>query len=203
MNYQPMNPLDVDTTRAERIAFASTSRPTADRWTELAVYYLPDPCGRAFLAEIVGKSSRAGEATRRRAVYVGTLDRALGFFDDGDLADAVRLEANDWADRNSFRVQNDIEQLRADEKAQRAGRRADSIGTTATTLTGALDWLYGASATGKPAKVQEDFGVPRRTVAHALDQEGQGQAMSGWAKAFVAALRFFDREAFWAAKGGA
>lgn len=47
----------------------------------------------------------------------------------------------------------------------------------------------------------EDFGVPSRTVRHALAQQREGKDLPSWCKAFLGALMWFDREAFHVGKG--
>ena len=206
MNDVSLNPMAINISQTEAfiIGFATSAAPGRNRWTELAVYSLPDASGRAFLSEITGRSSLPGEATRRKRVYVGTIERALEFFDDdSDLAESVRISARDWHDRNADRVKADVLAQREAERASREARKPPAAGYQGTTLLQLVSWLYGDAQAGKAARLAEDFGVPRRTVAHALDQEQAGEGLTGWAKAFVSAMRWFDRDGWQAAREAA
>lgn len=192
------NPLEIDLTQAETIAFVSSR--TGDQqthWTELAVRYLPNADGRAFFAEVLGQTAVAGQTQRRRAIYVGSIARALEFFDQGDLFDSVQIQVADWADRNAGRLERDLKQLREVERRKHGA----PIGFTGEGgLAGALRWLYGdISEGGASMRLELDFGVPNRTVRHALRQQAEGKPLTGWAKGFLSALLFFDRAQFQAA----
>ena len=194
----------VDLTGAECIAFTSTAERGKPRWTELSIHYKPHPSGVRFHAEVTGRSTMRGEHTKRRAVYVGSLARALQHFDqDSDATNALRIQALDWEDRNRERIAGDVEALRELERGQVPGGFVDVTerGYKGSTLLQAVSWLYGDAQAGKAQRLAEDFGVPRRTVSHALDQEAAGHGLTGWAKAFVSALAFFDRAAWAASKG--
>lgn len=193
---QPVNAAEVNIAEGETVAFVSTKREGADRWTELLVTYLPDASGRCFVADIVGQSTRPGDVIRRKRIYVGSLARALRHFEtDSDATDSIIAQAEDWEERNRERIKADILKQRQLEKAPASQPYLGS------TLLGAVQWLYGSAQAGMAQRLADDFGVPRRTVADALDKEQGGQALSGWAKAFVSAMRYFDRAAFHAAKG--
>lgn len=199
---QLRNPLEIDVSGADVVAFVSSDRPGVQQWTELAIFYLPGADGRCFVARTEGLSRVEGQTTRRRAIYVGSMDRALGFFDAGDLANSVYIQAGDWLERNGHSIGNDIAAAQAAERGRKVHAGAPR-GYTGSTLLGAVAWLYGDAQAGKAARLAEDFGVPRRTVAHALDQEQGGSDLTGWSRAFVSALMHFDRDAFHAMKGGA
>lgn len=202
---QTSKPLEIDTASAETVAFVSSrvdDRQT--NWTELGVYYVPNADGRCFLAQAIGRTTIRGQTQRKREVYVGSLQRALDSFDASELADSIQLQAEDWLERNPGRVEADVKQLREVERRPAAA----PIGFTGEGgMIGALQWLYGAdlSPGALSAHLDRDFGVPGRTVRHALKQEADGVALTGWAKAFVSALLFFDRGQFKACapKGGA
>lgn len=195
------NVADIDTSAGELVAFVSTERPDASRWTELSVIYLPEASGRCFVAEVTGRSRVDGEAVRRRPIYVGSLERALKLFDeDSEATHALRLAAEDWMERNADRPKQDVLRLR---QAERGDAPAGTEGFSGQDgLDGALSWLYpdGPSA-GRAQRLETDFGVPRRTVDNALSQEGKGEQLTGWARAFLSALRWFDRAAFHRSKG--
>ena len=206
--HQPPNALDVDVTVGIPIAVVSTKRPGAQRWTELRITYIPDASGRAFLAEVIGHSDVGGDVTRRRAIYVGSVGAALKHFDqESDASHAIANQAEDWLDRNGERITGDIRALRSREREMDdavAGARQQRGGLryTGSTLKGALAFLYGATSEGAAsAQLERDFGVPARTVRDALKKESAGDALSGWVKAFIAAMMHFDRESFLAAKG--
>lgn len=190
----------------EEIAFVSTQRRGQPRWTELAIVYAPQADGRCFWSQISGLSTMQGEATRQRAVYVGTIERALELFDqDSDATQALRVQALDWQDRNPERAKTDVLTLRAVEGIAPNGPLATANqpdGYQGSTLLQAVHWLYGSAQAGMAQRLADDFGVPRRTVAHALDQEQSGQALTGWTKAFISSLRFFNRAAFHMSREG-
>jgi hypothetical protein len=183
MNDQPLNATKVDTSQGTVIAFASTEAPGKRQWTELVVYWLPCPDGRQFLADIVGKSTVKGHSTLRRPIYVRDLERALQHFDDSDLGESVRIQARDWLDQNQDRVRD-----------ARTLLGAPIVGFTGNGLGEALRWLYGEiSEGGASMRLSIDFHIPDRTVRDALKKEGEGKQLTGWARAFLKALRHFDR----------
>lgn len=94
-----MRPEDVDLSKGERIAFASSEADGRDRWTELAVYYFADPPTpkRHWLSQSVGRSVVPGERDKERRLLVGSLERALKLFDEGtDLGVIVCEQAREW-----------------------------------------------------------------------------------------------------------
>lgn len=198
------NPLEVDVSAAETIAFVSSRADDRQtNWTELAIYYLPHPDGRMFLGEVVGKTTVRGQTQRRIAVYVGSIARATDLFDEGNLRDLMEIQIADWVERNPGRIEGDLKDIRERER-RLAGAPVGFTGEGG--LMGALQWLYGDFTAGRLSEdLDRDFGVPSRTVRHALDMEKRGQPLTGWAKGFVSALLFFDRGQFQACapKGGA
>jgi hypothetical protein len=211
---KPFNPLELDTSAGESVAFVSSDREGVSHWTELEILYLPSADGRCYFAEARGCTRREGQTTRRRAVYVGTIGRALDFYDNGDLKDGLTIAAKDWLDRNAGRAEADIRKLREAE----AGDQPPAVSGAAPAgflgqggLKGALRWLYedqrervvDVRDSNLVDAFAEDFGVPARTVRHSLKQERDGGDLPSWCKAFIASLMHFDREAFRAAKGGA
>lgn len=111
-----MNIADLDMTKAETVALVSTKRAGLDRWSELQIWYLPNADGRAYVSEARGHSSRPGEVTKRTRIYVGSIDRAMSIFNDGDAGDSLKVQAEDWIDRNPGRVAADIRRLRTEER---------------------------------------------------------------------------------------
>jgi hypothetical protein len=88
-----------DLTNARRIAFADTSHLGRPRWTELAVHHVPQASdGKCWVAENVGRSSVAGEETRRVFLATFGLERALELFDDSAIGIAVKAQARDYAE---------------------------------------------------------------------------------------------------------
>jgi hypothetical protein len=182
-------PTAITPSPGEIIASVSTRQRGKPRWTELTIAYAPAADQRCFIAEVAGHSTMQGETTKRRSVRVSSVERALELFDqDSDATQNVRVEALDWWDRNGERVKADVLRLRQIERGE--------FGYQGTTLLQAIAWLYGDAQAGKAQRLADDFGVPRRTVAHALDQEQSGQPLTGWQKAFISSLRYFDRDAF-------
>lgn len=205
-----LNPNMIDVSGAEIVAHVTSDRPGVSHWTELGVFFLPGVDGRVFVARAEGCSRVPGQTTRRRTVYVGTLDRALEFFDDGDLKDALVIQAKDWDDRNRdwpTKAADAINQLRAEE----AGRKVHAGGPKGYvgdgTLIDALRWLYDpireqiVSDNNLVDAFAGDFGVPARTVRESLKNQKDGKKLPSWAGAFVGSLMHFDRGAFLAMRG--
>jgi hypothetical protein len=199
---QPMNPMKIDIAQAENIAFVSTRRGDPggppQRWTELAIFYLPDASGRCFIAQVDGVSEFRGEGRRRKRAYVGTVAAAMQLFDeDSDATATVWTMAKDWLDRNPERAKQDVLRLRQLERQPLGGLSFTGQGG----LAGALRWLYPDLETESQQSnaLERDFGIPARTVRHAL----RAGELTGWAKGFVSSLLFFDRDRFQAARGRA
>ncbi|MBX9816059.1 MAG: hypothetical protein K2X76_15280 [Sphingomonas sp.] len=157
---------------AREIARVSSQAPGAPRWTELAVYHRPGS-NRPWLATVEGHSTVPGERLKRQFVAMGTLQRALAWFVEGELASnllhAVELQTAPAA--HPFE-----------------------------TLGEALAWLYPGedSDNAKARAFQRDFGMPERTTRLALAAEaGRTEAKAGpWVAAIVKALRYLDRDAW-------
>lgn len=171
------------------IAFA-TSFDLIDnnqRWTELSLFHRPGE-RRPFLADSRGCSKVEGEREYKRQRVAKSIEEACRLFDNSRLHDEIITKAQAWAD------------------AQPAapGRQAPAIQFDgAGGLRGALLWLYpdasvdeADSALGK--RFLHDFGVPVRTVTHALKQQSDGQGLPSWCLAFIGGLQHFDRDAFYA-----
>lgn len=179
----------------ERIAFATSYSNTGAvetlRWTELAIYFRPDE-RRPFFATAIGKTKMPGEKEFYRQRHGKTIEDVCAIFDNSRLADQIIEQAQAWTDR----------QERALKAAQpltvvQPAIRFDGAGG----LRGALLWLYPAapgdsSDSALASGFAQDFGVPDRTVRHALKQERDGADLTPWVKAFIGALMHFDRDAF-------
>lgn len=181
-------PDGIDTSKLERIAFA-TSRNEEDRmqarWTELAVYHRPGE-RRPFVAESIGRTKVKGEVDFNRQRVGKTVEEVCRLFDNSRLHDEIVEQVQKWADANNL-----------------VDREPPSVQFTGDGgLRGALLWLYpaaskDASENELAKRFQYDFGVPMRTVSHALAQEREGQGLPSWCKAFIAALQHFDRDNFY------
>lgn len=172
-----------------------SSRPTdPDEWdqtrayTQLSLWWIEDE-NRPFIAVVEGLTGpAAGEhmVDRFRAVAKGTLDAALGWFDPSNLRDELADAIPDYAEER-FPDANVIRVARARE-ARRFYEGPDNMRDVAI-------WLYGdeeGNTSALASGLERDFGVPFRTGFNAL----QGGNLPGWGKAFIRAMRFFDRKAF-------
>lgn len=166
-------------------------RATTVAYTKLSIWWIDDE-QRPFIAVVEGKIGQAAThemVDRFRAAATGTIERAIGWFDPSnlrdDLADAIPADAAEtYPDANTLRTRN--------AQARRGYQGAADMREAAI-------WLFdGAEAdtTTLARGLVEDFGIPFRTAFNAL----QGGALTGWAKAFIVALRYFDRGAWRAAK---
>jgi hypothetical protein len=184
----------LDCTDLERVAHADNNNGRRDAWTELSIFYRPCPdTGRNFISEVRARY-KSGDGPQRgrdmvRRVYVGSITRALEFFDESQLTDSVELQADDWIDRNAKRLAQAIA-----DSSQNKPRQAPIEGYAGGNgLTGALSWLYEGESGDLSKRIAADFGVSDRTVRDALKKEQDGQKLSGWVLAFIAALSAFDR----------
>ena len=195
------------------IAMASSrdrSGARAERWTELEVFFIPDPSGRCFLAEVRGCSALPGERTTCRRSYVGTLTKALDRFGEGRLGERVRSLAMDWMEAHPNIIRDRLRECREDEARAAVQRSSGFDGTGG--MAGALRWLYPAvtnlaggqlsmTRSERIAEFVKDFGVPESTVRAAVRDSLDAKRPTSWVAAFIGALMFFDREAFLANKG--
>lgn len=166
-----------------------TDTPIA--WTELSLWWTEDE-QRPFTAVVegrVGPHAPQHYVDRFRSTLHGTLNRALGSFETSnllyDLVEAIPADADSvFPDANALR--------------QRSARRKRGYQGEETVI-GVVRWLYGdgPSSTELARMVAADFGVPFRTAFNGITA---ATGSSGWAKAFVAAMRYFDRGA-WKARG--
>lgn len=177
----------IATDRLDRIAHVSTC-PTvfADgqpmRWTELSIFFDPNH-RRPFVAQVVGRSIEHGEVDRVRQRRAKTIDQAADLFDASDPGEACRKQAQDWEDASGL-----IGKTGEPPRIQFDGKRG---------LLGALTWLYpGVHASKFADTFADDFGVPARTVRHALMSERNAVGLPSWCLAFLGAMQHFDRESF-------
>jgi hypothetical protein len=181
--------------KLEIVAFATNKKDGRHAWTELAIYFRPDPeTGRNFIAEVKGRyqgpDGQRGRDTTQR-VYVASAERAVAFFDpESRLTSAASVQALDWQDRNRQRLAS------ADgDSGRNQPRQAPIQGFTGSGgLKGALAWLYEGETGDLSKRAAADFGVSDRTIRNALKMEADGQKLSGWVLGFIAALSGFDRD---------
>lgn len=97
---EKMRPEDVDLSRGDLVAFASSEDNGRDRWTECAIYHFADSAyvgRRHWLSVLRGCSRLPGETTRERRLWVGSLERAAKLFDPvSTMAISVIEQARDW-----------------------------------------------------------------------------------------------------------
>lgn len=175
-------------------------------WTELAVYYRSGFI-RQFVAVVEGKTTgEQGFVPKFKATASGTLDRALAWFEDSALTQKLYemipegIEAQ-WPTANQVSAAIDAgRDFIADRKPKLVADaplpRVRVVGYPgAAKLVDALAWLYPEIAA--PSKlVERDFGMPSRTVRHAMSIEAGETAgnQGAWVQLFIASLRYFDRE---------
>lgn len=196
VQFQDKPPIETD--GLERIAFATSRTDPAEqvRWTELSLFYRPEGIrpthpGRKFMSQSVGKTCVPGEQEFVRQRVVKSIEQALRLFDNSRLHDQIVEQADAWRDRNP----------QAEDQPSRSRRQPEIQFDGAGGLRGALLWLYPAAERDSSdvhlAKLfQFDWGVPVRTVTHALAQEKGGDGLPSWCKAFIGSLMHFDRDAF-------
>ena len=181
---------DADFATMTQIARVTSRESGAARWTELAIYHRPG-ANRPFVAVTEGHSVVAGETLRRQYAAMGTLDRAMNWFDGSALRDRLAAAVDAW-------------QRRAGTGPTRVGS-APAARPAFATLTEALAWLYPGdlSERNRALALERDFGMPERTTRATLAIEA-GRAngnVGAWVPMLLAALRYFDREAWEAGRG--
>ena len=189
-NVETGAPRLIDCTALVPVAEASSYGANNNiRWTELGIYYRPGE-RRPFVAQSIGRSKVLGETDFVRQRVGKSIDEVSRLFDNSRLADDVAAQAQAWLDRHPEAVGTPPPRIQFN---------------GAGGLRGALLWLYPTSSKDSSDNVlakqfQNDWGVPVRTVTHALAQERDGEGLPSWCKAFMGALQHFDRDAFHAAR---
>lgn len=147
---RPNDPMNIDLTDAECIANVTSRHDGRPRWTVLSVYRLADQ----YIAQVEAKSTVEGERTKTRRVARVSLDHALRFFDDSDLARGVCAMAHDWAEQNhpANKAWTDEQALAAIYGAEPSGRKGFS-GLVAADFGVSESTVRTAIAGGKPIKV--------------------------------------------------
>lgn len=198
----------------EGIARVSSWTPESLRWTELAIYHRPGE-NRPFVAVTEGHSRLPGEKLRFQYAAMGTLDRAMNWFDGSALRDELADKADAW----QAGIDQSVAAFRAgkvsiaDEQAVLSGQRSlveheqrDPAPRAAfTSFTDALNWLYPRDDLSERALAlafERDFGMPERTVRNTLAIEaGRVEGKVGpWVPPMLVALRFMDRKAWEASR---
>jgi len=157
-------------------------------WTVLGLWWRSD-ISQPFVAVVEGRAAgdEANMLNRFRAVGRGTLLAALREFDQSMLRD--ELVSKIPTDVAEHYPDADVLGMRAAAK-----RRAERSYQGPLTIKGVVIWLYGAdySHNAYATMMEADFGIKARTVRAALDDD----KASGWANAFIAAMKHFDRQAW-------
>jgi hypothetical protein len=144
---RPNDPMTLDLSGADCIAYASSEADGRERWTVLSVFRLAD----LHVAQIEAMSTVEGERTKTRRVARVNLEHALKFFDDSDLGRSVCATAREW-----------------DENRR---RRLALVGDKEWTDREALIRLYGEEPTGRKGYsglLAADFGVGESTARAAI-----------------------------------
>lgn len=157
-------------------------------YTQLSVWWEEDEA-RPFIAVVeglLGPAAAPHMVERFKAVTKGTLDAALNWFEPSNLRDELAEAIPDYA-----------EERFPDAMTIRAARAAEGrFYSGEPDMRSVALWLYDEEPDAQPTalarQIERDFGVPFRTAFNSLT----GGNLSGWAAAFIRAMRFFDRKAF-------
>lgn len=200
-----LNVTRADLARMEMIASASSWRAHKRAWTRLGVFYRHG-FNRPIVATVEGLRQPDGPLAAPASCFsfkfvcVGTIERAIGWFDqDSELTDTIAAQLDGWEPAKSASRLIPRQPTFAHQAvlAQPIGYRGPNR------LTDVALWLYPVGSISDGASratlLERDFGINRRTALHTLNQEAHGvEVKTAWLAPFVAALRFFDRDA-WAA----
>lgn len=175
--------MELNTENLELIGDADNAAPNRRAHTRLSLYYAPDRAtGKAFLSRV--QAFYDGEETKSFHVHLGDLDRALAYFKPSALTDRIKVLADDWWDLNQPRYDSDMNEQ--DLPA--------TFGCGSHRLVEVMAWLYQGEAGDLVEKMAHDFHILPETLRSTIDDETKGRRLPGWAKAFVAAMRYFDRD---------
>lgn len=197
----------------QQIARVTSYTTESLRWTELGVYHRPGE-NRPFVVVTEGHSIVPGEKLRFQFAAMGTLDRAMNWFEGSTLRDELAEKVDAW----QAGIDQSVTAFRtgkvsiADEQELLSGRRSladheqrdQAPRATFTSFTAALTWLYPRDDLSERALAiafERDFGMPERTVRNTLAIEaGRVEGKVGpWVQPMLVALRFMDRKAWEAA----
>lgn len=166
------------------LAHASGFTDGKTHWTDLSIYYREDD-NMPFVSvvELIVTDEDGNLSEERFKSYAsGTVDGAVKKFDDTLLTQQLQSQLPE--DMGPFPDGDTRRMLAA--QARRGYQGPPDI-------LEALGWLYEGQPFVGPTNlakaVEADFDVPWRTVYNAMT----GTPPTGWAKAFVRALAFFDR----------
>ncbi len=227
MNNHNVTPADLES--MEEIARVSSWTAGKRVWTELAIYYRQGHA-RPFVAVVEGRvaSGAVSDQDQRplvprfKSMPAGTLDRAFNWFEGSELRDRLAAAIPEHYEQR-VTIDRAIEEATKRGVLKGAKNIADAIDRTRIThlppgepismrivgypgpdvLAAALRWLYPDPTAGALARLmEEDFGMPARTVRHALSIEaGTTEGNSApWVQMFITTLRCFDRELWMAGK---
>ncbi len=110
----------------EEIARVSSHRAGATRWTELAVYHRPGE-NRPFVAVSEGVSIVPGEKLRRQHAAMGTLDRAMNWFEGSELRDQLADAVDRWVEQHKARQDRTLDRLQLGLAKIKAARDKDVL----------------------------------------------------------------------------
>lgn len=214
----------------DQIARVSSRFGDASRWTELAVYYRPGE-NRPFVAVSEGHSVVPGEKLRFQYAAMGTLDRAMNWFEPSLLRDELaalmdRIEL-EWASLQDMKDKDmglvdyvpPCDRTLSPPGAYMPAVRPERLSVPSPSkdvvkgpvsafagLNEALTWLYPGDDLSERARAlafERDFGMPERTIRNTLAIEaGRVEGKVGpWVQPMLIALRFMDRNAWEASRG--
>jgi hypothetical protein len=184
--------------RSLLVAEVSSQREGVDYWTVLRVYY-DDSLNQPYIGEIVGATSDPKGKEYVRRSNGKSIQSILKRFDPGQLSDELVVKCNAWKDQVAAQRREANLAIQSSVLSD-----ADQFQTKAG-VGGAMAWLYpdpSLSGNNRVERFASDFGIPARTVRHTLQSEGSGQPLTGWVKAFLRALRHFDRATMYQEKTG-
>ncbi len=185
------------------IAHVTGRTPEKKVWTELAVHYRAGHV-RPFVAAVIGGVSDEArrvenKVPRLRTMTAGTLDRALNWFEESHLRDALLAQVPlDAAARFPDREQERADAARIPLMPPGAKIKMRVVGITTDSVREAVTWLYpepDLTDFALAKLMQRDFGIAERNVRNALSQERDGQPVTGvWVPPFLNAMKCFDRQ---------
>lgn len=198
-----VTPADLESmTEIARVSSREPVLGKQSRWTELAIYYRAG-WSRPFVAVTLGMSNRPGEDQRFQYAAMGTLERAVNWFQGSHLRDelAASIPA-DWAPPTT--TPSPLDPTITSRLCPKDERQAEIGYRGEPTLTAALQWLYGEGDTDRAfaLKFERDFAVTERNTRNTLAIEaGRTEGKVGpWLPPFIAALRYFDRHRWQASR---
>lgn len=182
-----------DLAHMEELGRVSSYGEGKERYTQLSLYHRVG-YNRPFVAVVEGfekirRSVSAPVTASRRFAFkfacVGTLERALKWFDDSELTETLRAQ---------------VEGYEPKPLGPQVTPNLRLLGYTGPDrLSDALAWLYRdqeASDNAMSVRLERDFAVKQRSGRNALIAEREDAPPPPWVPPFLAALRYFDRQAW-------